>query len=333
MPASIPADVAALFRSAATDPAILSDVRRFLASLNAGGNVAFWEGKTAAEAQAILGGLQDQTRVDLSGVEVSQRTIEQDGHSVGLHIVRPRESPALMPAFMFFHGGVWLLGDFDNHQRLVRDLVVHSRAAAIFVNYSSIPLVRYPVAINEAYAATKWVAAHGAEIGVDGSRLALAGNSVGGNMAAVVALMAKDKGGPKLRFQLLLYPVTDASRDTESYRCFAAGRFLPKALMDYGWSLYATERQQEEPYASPLRAPVQRLAGLPPALIQTAENDVLRDEGEAYARKLDEAGVAVTCARYVGTIHDFGLLNAISALPATRASLRQAALELAEHLA
>ena len=189
------------------------------------------------------------------------------------------------------------------------------------------------MAINQAYAATKWVAAHGKEINVDGKRLAVAGNSVGGNMAAVVALMAKDKGEPKLRFQALLWPVTDANFETGSYNEFAEGHFLTKNMMKWFWDSYTTDAaKRKEIYASPLQATTEQLKGLPPTLIQVAENDVLRDEGEAYGRKLDAAGVDVTTVRYDGMIHDYGLLNVVANVPAVKAAMRQAADELKVHL-
>ena len=234
---------------------------------------------------------------------------------------------------MFFHGGGWVLGDFPTHERLVRDLVTGSGAAAVFVNYTPSPEAHYPVAINQAYAATQWVAEHGKEINVDGKRLAVAGNSVGGYMAAVVALMAKDKGTPAIKFQLLLWPVTDANFETASYNQFAEGHFLTRNMMKWFWDNYTTDaKQRNEIYASPLRATTAQLKGLPPALVQTAGADVLRDEGEAYARKLDEAGVPVTAVRYNGMIHDYGLLNVVSQVPAVRSAMLQASEELKQHL-
>jgi acetyl esterase/lipase len=225
------------------------------------------------------------------------------------------------------------LGDFPTHERFVRDLVANSGAAPVFVNYTASPEAHYPVAINEAYAATAWVAEHGAEIGVDGKRLAVVGNSVGGNMAAVVALMAKSRGTPAIRAQVLFWPVTNASFENASYDEFATDHFLTKRMMKWFWDAYTTdEAQRQQIYASPLLATAKQLQGLPPALIQTAENDVLRDEGEAYARKLDAADVPVVTTRYNGMIHDFGLLNVLSELPATRAALHQAAEELKRRL-
>ena len=316
----------------ATNLAVNHQIRPFLKELNAEGSKPFWEDGYKA-ASAVLDKLQAKTKVDLSGIDVEEKTITLDGQTIKLHIVRPSGEKKILPAFMFFHGGVWLLGNFENHKRMVRDLVVGSGAAAIFVDYTPLPEGRYPVAINEAYAATKWVAKHGAEIGVDGSRIAVVGNSVGANMAIAVVLMAKEQGGPKIRYQVLFWPATDANVDTPSYKEFSEGYFLPAALMEYGWNKYAPDaKQRQEIYVSPLRATTEQLSGLPPTLIQTAENDVLRDEGEAYARKLDAAGVPVIAVRYNGMIHDFGLLNAMSQLPATRDALRQASEELRKNL-
>ena len=312
----------------AQDPQIAPPVRAFLKALNAGGGKPL-EQLPPREARAVLTGAQASVKVDLSGIRVSEKTIVQDGQSVKLTIVKPSAATGTPPAFMFFHGGGWVLGDFPTHQRLVRDLVVESGAVAVFVNYTPSPEAHYPVAINQAYAATKWVAAHGAEIGVDGKRLAVAGNSVGGNMATVVALMAKDKKGPPLKLQVLFWPVTDATFETPSYNQFATGRFLTKSLMQWFWDNYTTDaKERKQIYASPLQATTQQLVGLPPAFVQTAENDVLRDEGEAYARKLEEAGVRVTAVRFNGMIHDWGLLNPLSQLSGTRSAMLQAAAEL-----
>ncbi|CAI8861474.1 alpha/beta hydrolase [Pseudomonas chlororaphis] len=308
------------------------NTQTFLDALNAGSGKPM-EQMTPKEARAVLVGAQAGVKLTLPKADVSQKTIKVDGQDISLTIVRPAGVKGTLPVFMFFHGGGWVLGDFPTHERLVRDLVVGSGAAAVFVNYTPSPEAHYPVAINQAYAATQWVAEHGQEINVDGKRLAVAGNSVGGNMAAVVSLMAKDKGTPAIRFQLLLWPVTDANFETASYNQYAEGHFLSKNMMKWFWDNYTTDaRQRNEIYASPLRATSAQLKGLPPALIQTAGADVLRDEGEAYARKLDEAGVTVTSVRYNGMIHDYGLLNVVSQVPAVRSALLQASEELKQHL-
>ncbi|WP_416467354.1 alpha/beta hydrolase [Pseudomonas sp. LFS044] len=317
---------------AAGSPGVEHHTQAFLEALEKGGGKPL-EQLSPKDARAVLTGAQASVKVDLSGIEVQERTLQANGESIKLQIVRPANAKGELPVFMFFHGGGWVLGDLPTHQRLIRDLVVGSGAVAVYVDYTPSPEAHYPTAINQAYAATRWVAEHGKEIGVDGKRLAVAGNSVGGNMAAVVALKAKQAGTPKLRFQLLLWPVTDASFETGSYKQFAEGHFLTTGMMKWFWDNYTLDNKaREQIYASPLRASSEQLKGLPPALVQTAEFDVLRDEGEAYARKLDAAGVAVTSVRYNGMIHDYGLLNPLSQVPEVKAAMRQAAGELKVHL-
>lgn len=308
---------------AATDPRIDPQIRSFLADLNKDSS-PFWE-LPQPKPQEILTALQNQTPVDMSGVTTIEKTITQDGRTVKLYIMTPQLVAGKPGVLLFIHGGVWIVGNFQNHQRLLRDLVVGSGQIGVFVEYTSLPEARYPTQMDESYAALKWIAAHAHEFGADGTRIAIAGNSVGGNMSAALALMAKDKKGPKIALQVLFIPATDASVDTESYREFGTGRFLARAFMKYGWDLYAPdEKTRNSPYVSPLRASKEELEGLPPAIVIAAENDPLRDEGEAYARKLKEAGVAVTATRYNGMIHDFVLLNAIHELPGVQAALKQA---------
>jgi acetyl esterase len=309
--------------NAATDPRIDPQVRSFLGEVNKD-PAPFWT-LPGDQVRAVLTGLQAKTPVDLSGVIISEKTISENGQTVKLYIMKPEHAAGRPPVLLFIHGGVWIAGDFENHKRLVRDLVVGSGAAAVFVEYTPIPEAVFPTQIEQTYAAAKWVAEHGAQIGVDGSRMAVAGNSVGGDMTAALTLMAKDRGGPNLRLQVLLIPATDTDFQTQSYNDFDTGRFLPRAFMQFGWDIYAPdEKTRNNPYAVPMRATVDQLRGLPPALVITAENDPLRDEGEAYARKLKEAGVPVTATRYNGTIHDFVLLNGINQVPSTQAALRQA---------
>ncbi len=226
---------------------------------------------------------------------------------------------------MYFHGGGWVLGGFDTHDRLVREIANGAHAVIVFVNYTPSPEAKYPVAIEEAYAVTKWVAQNGNIIHVNSSRLAVAGDSVGGNMATVVALLAKERGGPQIKFQLLFYPVTDTNFETPSYLTYQNGYWLTRDAMKWFWNNYLTNQTNvNDPTVSPLHASLQQLKGLPPALIINGENDVLRDEGQAYALKLLEAGVQVTAVQYHGTIHDFVMLNAITEDPAPRGAIEQA---------
>jgi acetyl esterase len=317
---------------AATDPRIDPQIRTFLTDLNRNDS-PYWE-LPGPQVRGVLTALQARTSVDLSGVTISERTISENGQTVKLYIVLPQGLTGTPPVLLFIHGGVWIAGDFENHRRLVRDLAVGSGAATVFVEYTPIPEAAFPTQVEQCYSAAAWLAKHGAEIGVDGSRIAVAGNSVGGDMSAALTLMARDRGGPRISFQALLIPATDANFETESYRSFDSGRFLPRAFMQFGWKFYAPdEKTRKNPYAAPLQSGVNQLRGLPPALVITAENDPLRDEGEAYARKLKEAGVAVTSIRYNGMIHDFVLLNAIRDVPGTQAALQQTSRAIRDALA
>jgi acetyl esterase len=307
-------------------------VKAFLDKLNSGKGKPM-EQMTPAEARQVLIGAQ--AGAQLPPAVVTKKTIQANGQSITIDIVRPVGTEnQVLPAFMFFHGGGWVLGDFPTHERLIRDLVNASGAVAVYVDYTPSPEAHFPTAIHQAFAATQWVAAHGAEIGVDGKRLALAGNSVGGNMVASVALQAKAAGGPDLRYAVMFWPVTDASFDTGSYHTYQNGYFLSRNMMKWFWDNYTTNpADRANILASPLRASTAELKGFPPTLIQTAELDVLRDEGEAFGRKLDAAGVDVTVTRYDGLIHDYGLLNALSNEPAVKTAIRQAGIELQDHLA
>jgi acetyl esterase len=245
--------------------------------------------------------------------------------SVPVRIVRPAGAADVLPAVIYIHGGGWILGDRNTHDRLVREIAVGAGAAVVFVDYDRSPEARYPVAIEQAYAATCYAADHSADLRIDPSRLAVAGDSVGGNMAAALTLMARQRRGPKIAFQVLFYPVADANFDTASYNRFAEGPWLTKRAMQWFWDAYLPDhRARKQATATPLNASLEELAGLPEALVIVDENDVLRDEGEAYARRLSDAGVRVTATRYNGTIHDFVMLNALADTPATRGAIAQA---------
>jgi acetyl esterase/lipase len=317
---------------AENDPRIFKEVREFLKMLNSGAGKPI-EQLSPADARKVLINAQNSVAVDYSGIEESEKTITQDGEKVTLHITKPAGSKTGAPVFIYIHGGGWVLGDYPTHRRLVRDLVVESGAVAVFPDYTPSPEARYPTAINQIYATLKWVAEHGNEIGVNGKNLAVVGNSVGGNMAASVVLMAKQKNGPDVKLQVLLWPVTDANFETRSYIELGEGRFLTRNMMVWFWDNYLPDKKaRKEIYASPLQASLQQLKGLPPAIIQTAENDVLRDEGEAYARKLNEAGVPVTLTRHDGLIHDYGLLNPLANIPAIKTALLHIAASISKAL-
>ena len=245
--------------------------------------------------------------------------------SVRARVVRPAGATGTLPVILYIHGAGWVFGNAHTHDRLVRELAVGTGAAVVFPEYDLSPEVRYPVAIEQNYTVAKWVVEQGVTKDLDGSRLAVAGDSVGGNMTAALTLMAKERGDVPLVQQVLFYPVPDASFDTGSYHQFATGYFLRRDGMQWFWDQYTTdEAERAQITASPLRASTEQLAGLPPALVITGEADVLRDEGEAYAAKLRAAGVAVTAVRYQGIIHDFVMLNALRETHAAEAAIHQA---------
>jgi acetyl esterase len=306
-------------------------VKVFLKSLNTGGPAA--ESQSEQDARNFLINLQASVKVDLSGIDETEKMITQDGYTLKLTIVRPKERKKEIPVFIFTHGGGWVLGDYPTHKRLVRDLVVASECAAVFVNYTLSPEAKYPQAINEIYAAAKWVSEHGDEIDVDGKNMAAVGNSAGGNMTTALCMMAKDKGGPLIKLQILMWPATDASFTENSYEEYGQQRFLTTPLMKWSWDRYIKDTtKRKEKYASPLQASLEELKDLPSALIQVAENDILRDEGEAYGRKLEQAGVKVLSVRYNGMIHDFGMLNGLAGTVQVKGLIELAAAELKKHL-
>lgn len=260
--------------------------------------------------------------------DIAEEWIEVPGGPSGpvqVRIVKPPTATGNLPVILYIHGAGWVFGDAHTHDRLVRDLAVGTGAAVVFPEYIRSPEARYPHHLDEIYAVAKWIVSDGASKDLDTSRIAIAGDSVGGNMTAATTLRAKERGDVSFLFQVLFYPVTDASFDTESYREFADGYFLTLDGMKWFWDQYTTdETQRAEITASPLRATTEQLAGLPPALVITAQADVLRDEGEAYAAKLREAGVPVAAVRYLGVVHDFVMVNSLHDMHAAKAAVAQA---------
>jgi acetyl esterase len=299
------------------DPA----VRRFLAGLNR--QPAVSEG-SVEDARAALLTIQ-AGRIARLSVDIEDRTVLVGPRgNTAVRIVRPRGTNALLPVVMYFHGGGWMTGDKETHDRLVREIAVGAQAAVVFVEYSRAPEARWPVAIEEAYAVTQWIFETGKMMNVDPLRIAVVGDGAGGNIAAAVTLLAKERGGPQIRFQVLFYPVTVAKFDSKSYDDFADGYSLTREAMKWFWNHYAQNTAtRDKPTASPLRASLEELIGLPPAVVITAECDVLRDEGEAYAERLEEAGVPVSITRYAGMIHDFVMLNDLASTSAAREAIEQ----------
>ncbi|WP_029150995.1 alpha/beta hydrolase [Microbacterium indicum] len=285
------------------------------------------------EGRAAVDGVQDEP---IEKPDVDEAWIDVPGGPTGsirTRIVKPLGSTGPLPVVLYLHGAGWVFGNAHTHDRLVRDLAIGAGAAVVFPEYDRSPEARYPHAIEQGYAVAQWVASQGAEQGLDGSRIAVAGDSVGGNMSAALTLMAKERGDVSFAAQLLFYPVTDAAFDTASYREFADGYFLTRDGMKWFWDQYTTsEDERAQITASPLRATLDQLAGLPKALVITAEADVLRDEGEAYAARLRRTGVEVTAVRYAGIVHDFVMVNALHGTQAARGAIAQGAAFLADAL-
>ena len=244
-----------------------------------------------------------QQPVDIPVGKVENRSIDGPGGPIPLRIYAP-EGEGPFPVTMMFHGGGWVIGDLDTADSQSRELCQGTNAIVVSVDYRLAPEHRFPAAADDCYAATWWAKDHAASLGGDPDRFAVCGDSAGGNLAAVVSLMARDLGGPAIDLQVLVYPVTDGvSFDTDSYRENAEGYLLTTESMHWFWDQYADPDERGNPYASPARA--SNLSGLPPALVLTAEFDPLRDEGEAYARLLEAAGNTVECVRFDGLIHGF----------------------------
>lgn len=306
------------------NPLLEPRTQAFIDALNAAGGPPLYTLSPEA-ARAVLADAQ------AAPVQKLPATIEDTTFPVGptgsvtIRIVRPPDAKGVLPVLFHIHGGGWILGDRNTHDRLTRELSVGANAAVVFVDYDRSPEAHYPTAIEQAYASILYTVEHAKELRIDPARMAVFGDSVGGNMSTALMLMAKERHGPPFALQVLFYPVTDANFDTGSYNTFADGPWLTKKAMQWFWDAYLPDASaRKQATATPLNATLEQLRGLPEALIAVDENDVLRDEGEAYARKLSQAGVRVTSVRYNGTIHDFALLNAISNTPAVRSAIAEA---------
>lgn len=313
------------------DPHLSSKTKEYLKVLNSSETPV--ESLPIESARKVLIDVQASVKVDLSGIIEEVIDVKLEKYSIRLNIVRPEKKNQINPAFLFIHGGGWVLGDYPTHKRLVRDLVVSSGYTALFVNYTPTPDAKYPVAVNEVYEIAKWIYAHADELKINKDKLAIVGNSVGGNMSIVTSIKAKEEDLSIIKAQVLLWPVADATFDWESYKLYGEQRFLSTSLMKWMFDLYTTNAsERKEIYLSPLNGSIDQLKGLPPTLIAVAENDILRDQGEALGVKLDKAGVDVTTVRYNGVIHDWGMLNGYATLPQTIDVIRQASDFLRRHL-
>lgn len=305
--------------------------QQFLNSVNSQGGSPIYE-LSPEDARKVLSKVQD-IKIDKLPADIGDYSIPAGPNGkINIRIIKPKNNTPNLPAIMYFHGGGWILGDKNIYDRLVREIANGVNAAVIFVDYEKSPEARYPIAIEEAYAATKYISENGESLDIDSSRLTVMGDSVGANMSTLITILAKERGGPNIGYQVLFYPVTDSDFETESYNEFENGYWLSKEAMKWFWDAYLPEINERKNYAvSPLQATLDKLKGLPPALIFTNEFDVLRDEGEAYAHKLIEAGVKTTAVRLLGTIHDCVMLNALSDTPAVRGAMELVNIKLKKH--
>ena len=297
-------------------PNLTAETEEFISKIEAADGQPLYK-MTPQEARNFLENLQSQTHKEISA-NTTDTTILTEAGNVDIRVVKPQHTEEKLPVILYLHGGGWILGGKESFDMLIKKLAVFTNSTVIFPDYSRSPEVQYPTALNEIYAVLEYIFQNPEEFNIDPERIAIAGDSAGANMATVTALRAINKNGPKILFECLFYPVTNSDMDTKSYDLFKDGPWLSKKAMEWFWEAYVPDKKlRDDIYISPLKAEEEDLAKLPQTLIITAENDVLRDEGEAYARKLDSAGVDVLNVRINGTIHDFLMLNALAdTLPA-----------------
>lgn len=297
-------------------PNLTAETEEFISKIEAADGQPLYK-MTPQEARNFLENLQSQTHKEISA-NTTDTTILTEAGNVDIRVVKPQHTEEKLPVILYLHGGGWILGGKESFDMLIKKLAVFTNSTVIFPDYSRSPEVQYPTALNEIYAVLEYIFQNPEEFNIDPQRIAIAGDSAGANMATVTALRAINKNGPKILFECLFYPVTNSDMDTKSYDLFKDGPWLSKKAMEWFWEAYVPDKKlRDDIYISPLKAEEEDLSKLPQTLIITAENDVLRDEGEAYARKLDSAGVDVLNVRINGTIHDFLMLNALAdTLPA-----------------
>lgn len=304
--------------------------QKFLDNINSQKGSPIYE-LSIEDARKVLSKVQDINITKLpAAIEDYTIPVGPKGE-INIRIIRPKNNELKLPAVMYFHGGGWILGDKNIYDRLIREISNGAQVAIVFVDYDKSPESQYPTAIEEAYAATKYISENGNSFNLNSSKLAVMGDSVGGNMATVITILAKERGGPKIDYQVLFYPVTDSNFETESYKEFANGYWLSTEAMKWFWNAYLPSENERKKYTvSPLQASIEQLKDLSPALVITNECDVLRDEGEAYAHKLIKAGIETTAVRLLGTIHDCAMLNSLADTPAVRGAIELANIKLSQ---
>lgn len=298
---------------------LANDVETFLEEIEEREGKPLYE-MTPEEAREFLLSVQRKNYINIKA-EVTDKTISSStAENIDIRIIKPEAKTEKLPAVIYAHGGGWVMGDKEAYDMLIKRIANEAECCVIFVNYKKSPEYTYPTALNEICGVLEYITKYPDEFNIDINRIALAGDSAGGNLAAACALKTNYEGGPKIKALALLYPVTDSSMKTKSYDEFKNGPWLSKKAMEYFWENYIPDKKRrEETYASPLNASTDELKNLPQTLILTVENDVLRDEGEEFARKLDEAGVETANIRINGTIHDFMMLNALAQTSSTKA--------------
>lgn len=311
-----------------TKPNLTQDTLNFIEQLEEKGDPPLYT-LTPEEARQVLINAQSGP---IAKPEVEIRDMDLPvgpTGNVSVRLVRPKGAKANQRCIFYLYGGGWVMGNKQTHDRLIRELATEVGAAVIFPEYTPSPDAMYPTSLEQCYAVLDYAGRNCEELGIDSDEFVIAGDSVGGNMATVLAMMSRERGGPKIIFQVLFYPVTDANFDTPSYKEFSEGPWLTRKAMRWFWDQYLPENERRtERNASPLHASLQDLQTLPPALIITAENDVLRDDGEEYAKKLDEADVRVSCVRVNGTMHDFVMLDALANTAPARSAICLAVCEI-----
>lgn len=311
------------------DPLLLLEpqTRAFIQSVRAAGGLPISSVSVEQARQLMRGG--QACPLDIEGID--REVLQVSGCST--HVLRPEGASGRLPVILYLHGGGWVLGGFDTHARLVQELVRLTGAVVVFPEYSLAPEAPFPQGIEECYNVLAWIESQRSLRYIDGSRIAVVGDSSGGNLAAAVAILAAQRGGPTLRLQALLCPVTDFDLDRPIYAEFGQGFYLDRDAMEWFWTHYApNSKDRRTPLASPLRTPLNDLRDVAPALVITAECDVLRDEGEEYGRRLSEAGVPTATYRCLGTVHSFLLENKLAGTPPAVSAMRTLSAHLTDAL-